>query len=212
MNKGKFITFEGGDGSGKTTQLSLTVRWLESQGKEVLQTFEPGGSPLGQGIRHLLLSGDHVPTPAAELLLFLADRAQHVEQVIKPALESGVWVVSDRYTDSTLAYQLAGRALEDNQQLRDMLTWAEQGLSPDVTVWLNLSVKDAAARMATREMGGQVANRLDNERQSFHQAVYEAFDGIQRNNPQRVRRIDAKQSIDAVQSDIQLNLEKVLQF
>jgi len=212
MTTGKFITFEGGDGSGKTTQLSLTVRWLESQGIEVLQTFEPGGSPLGQGIRHLLLSGEHVPTPAAELLLFLADRAQHVEQVIKPVLESGVWVVSDRYTDSTLAYQLAGRALEDNQQLRDMLIWAEQGLTPDLTVWLDLSVKDAAARMAMREMAGQAGNRLDDEKQSFHQLVYEAFDEIQRNNSQRVRRIDARQSIDAVQSDIQFHLEKVLQF
>jgi len=212
MNTGKFITFEGGDGSGKTTQLSRTVRWLESQGKEVLQTFEPGGSPLGQGIRQLLLSGEQVPTPAAELLLFLADRAQHVEQAIKPALASGIWVVCDRYTDSTLAYQLAGRALADTQQLRDMLTWAEQGLTPDVTVWLDLSVKDAAARMAIRQMDGQAANRLDDEKQSFHQAVYEAFDGIQRKNPQRVQRIDAKQDIDAVQSDIQFNLQKVLQF
>ena len=200
---GKFITFEGGDGSGKTTQLSLTVDWLKSQGKDVLQTFEPGDTPLGKEVRHLLLSGEHTPVPAAELLLFLADRAQHVETVIKPALAAGKWVVCDRYTDSTLAYQLAGRALKDNGQLRDMLVWAECGVSPDITIWLDLSVENAAARMALREADGETNNRLDNEKKAFHQAVYIAFDSIQRENPQRVQRIDAKQSIEEVQVDIQ---------
>ncbi|HID37670.1 MAG TPA: dTMP kinase [Ghiorsea sp.] len=203
MNQGKFITFEGGDGSGKTTQLSRTIDWLKSQGKHVLQTFEPGDSALGKEIRRLLLSGEHTPVPAAELLLFLADRAQHVETVIKPALAAGKWVVCDRYTDSTLAYQLAGRALKDNGQLRDMLAWAECGVSPDKTIWLDLSVEDAAARMASREAGGEAANRLDNEKVSFHKAVYAAFDNIQRENPTRVQRINAGQSIEDVQADIQ---------
>ena len=144
MTKGRFITFEGGDGSGKTTQLQLTVTWLEKQGIDVLQTFEPGDTPLGKEIRHLLLSGEHTPVPASELLLFLADRAQHVEQVIKPALAAGKWVICDRYTDSTLAYQLAGRKLEATKILGDMLVWAEQGLTPDKTIWLDLSVEDAA--------------------------------------------------------------------
>ena len=200
---GKFITFEGGDGSGKTTQLLRTVDWLKQQGRDVLQTFEPGDSPLCKKIRHLLLSGEHTPVAETELLLFLADRAQHVQQVIKPALEAGQVVVCDRYTDSTLAYQLAGRALEDNQTLRDMLTWAECGLSPDVTIWLDLSVEDAAVRMASRQAGGEAANRLDEEKTSFHQAVYQAFDSIQKENPQRVKRIDARQSIEDVQADIQ---------
>ncbi len=203
MKCGKFITFEGGDGSGKSTQLALTVRWLESQGIEVLQTFEPGDSPLGKEIRHLLLSGEHVPVAEAELLLFLADRAQHVQTVIKPALAAGKWVVCDRYTDSTLAYQLAGRALEDTAQLRAMLAWAECGLSPDVTIWLDLPVEDAAARMRGRQKVGEAANRLDKEQAAFHQAVYAAFDGIQRENPRRVRRIDARQSVESVQADIQ---------
>ncbi len=200
---GKFITFEGGDGSGKTTQLSRTVDWLKSQGKDVLQTFEPGDTALGKEIRRLLLSGEHTPVPAAELLLFLADRAQHVETVIKPALAAGKWVVCDRYTDSTLAYQLAGRALEDTQTLRDMLRWAECGLSPDITIWLDLSVEDAVLRMASRQAGGEAANRLDEEKTSFHQAVYQAFDSIQKDNPQRVKRIDARQSIEDVQAGIQ---------
>ncbi|MDQ6984189.1 MAG: dTMP kinase, partial [Ghiorsea sp.] len=150
MSKGKFITFEGGDGSGKTTQLSRTVAWLKAQGKDVLQTFEPGDTPLGKELRRLLLSGEFIPAAQSELLLFLADRAQHVQEVIAPALEAGKWVVCDRYTDSTLAYQLAGRALQDTPQLRDMLKWAECGCEPDVTIWLDLSVQDAAGRMASR--------------------------------------------------------------
>jgi len=207
MNTGKLITFEGGDGSGKTTQLSLTVDWLKSQGRDVLQTFEPGDSPLGKEIRRLLLSGEHLPVAATELLLFLADRAQHVETIIKPALKAGKWVVCDRYTDSTLAYQLAGRALQDNPQLRAMLKWAEQGLEPDITIWLDLSVEDAAARIVERQAGGEASNRLDDENISFHQAVYAAFDGIQRDSPKRVKRIDASQSIAAVQADIRMILQ-----
>jgi len=211
MHKGIFITFEGGDGSGKTTQLGLTVDWLKNQGHDVLQTFEPGDSPLGKKIRHLLLSGEHTPVPEAELLLFLADRAQHVQQVIKPALKAGKTVVCDRYTDSTLAYQLAGRALEDNPDLRAMLAWAECGLSPDVTIWLDLSVQDAAERMAVRQAGGEAANRLDEEKAPFHQAVYDAFDRIQQENPQRMKRIDAKPSIEDVQAHIQQHIQAALQ-
>lgn len=209
MAKGKFITFEGGDGSGKTTQLQLTVTWLKSQGKDVLQTFEPGDTPLGKEIRRLLLSGEHTPVPASELLMFLADRAQHVEQVIKPALAAGKWVVCDRYTDSTLAYQLAGRKLEATEILNDMLVWAEQGLTPDKTIWLDLSVEDAAKRMASREAGGEAANRLDNEKTAFHKAVYQAFSEIQKNASKRVERIDARQNIAQVQADIQVVLKRL---
>ena len=209
MTTAKFITFEGGDGSGKTTQLSRTVDWLKSQGKDVLQTFEPGDTALGKEIRRLLLSGEHTPVPATELLLFLADRAQHVEKVIKPALAVGQWVVCDRYTDSTLAYQLAGRALEDNQTLRDMLTWAECGLSPDVTIWLDLPVADAALRMQARESSGEVANRLDHEKKAFHEAVYHAFASIQKENPQRMKCIDARGDIAQVQQDIREVLQHI---
>jgi len=209
MTKGRFITFEGGDGSGKTTQLQLTVTWLKSQGIDVLQTFEPGDTPLGKEIRRLLLSGEHTPVPASELLLFLADRAQHVEEVIKPALAAGKWVICDRYTDSTLAYQLAGRKLEATKILGDMLVWAEQGLTPNKTIWLDLPVEDAAKRMASREAEGEVANRLDHEKMPFHKAVYKAFSGIQKEAPQRMKRIDARQNIAQVQSDIQVVLKSL---
>ncbi|MDX8387727.1 MAG: dTMP kinase [Ghiorsea sp.] len=207
MSQGKFITFEGGDGCGKSTQLSLTIDWLQSQGKNVVSTFEPGDTGLGKEIRRLLLSGEFVPVPATELLMFLADRAQHVEQVIKPALDAGQWVICDRYTDSTLAYQLAGRKLDDNGQLREMLCWAEQGLQPDMTLWLDLSVEDAAIRMAERQASGQAANRLDEEKSSFHKSVYGAFQSIQKDNPKRMKRVDAKQSIKQVQSDIRCLLD-----
>ncbi len=203
MSKGKFITFEGGDGSGKTTQLSRTVAWLQAQGHDVLQTFEPGDTPLGKALRHILLSGEFVPASETELLLFLADRAQHVREVIQPALDADKWVVCDRYSDSTLAYQLAGRKLTDNAELRAMLKWAECGVSPDATIWLDLSVEDAAIRMASRQAGGEAANRLDNEKQDFHKSVYAAFDKIAKENPERVKRINANQDIDAVQADIQ---------
>jgi dTMP kinase len=206
MNQAKFITFEGGDGCGKSTQRDLTVAALQAQGIDVLQTFEPGDSGLGKEIRRLLLSGEYVPVPAAELLLFLADRAQHVEQVIKPALAAGQWVVCDRYSDSTLAYQLAGRKLKDNQVLREMLHWAEQGLQPDMTFWLDLPVKDAALRMLQRQAQGEKSNRLDDEKQAFHEAVYHAFETIQQDNPQRIQRIHAKQTIALVQQEIQQKL------
>lgn len=201
--KGKFITFEGGDGSGKSTQLKLTVEWLKASGKDVLQTFEPGDSALGKEIRRLLLSGEHVPVPAAELFLFLADRAQHVAQVIKPALAQGKWVVCDRYSDSTWAYQLAGRKLYDDGLLVRMLDFAALGLKPDLTVWLNLSVEDAAKRMQQRHAAGAAFNRLDDEKAAFHHDVYHAFAAIQKNNPQRVKSINAQQRIEDVQADIQ---------
>ena len=202
MSLGKLITFEGGDGSGKSTQLALTITWLQEQGIDVVQTFEPGGSDLGQEIRKLLLSGEHVPVPACELLLFLADRAQHVEQVIKPALAAGKWVVCDRYSDSTWAYQLAGRKLQDDGLLMQMLDFAELGLKPDMTIWLDLSVEDAAKRMAERQAGGEAANRLDDEKTSFHQAVYQAFQSIQQTQPDRMKRVNAKEGIEQVQSEI----------
>lgn len=207
MCMGKFITFEGGDGSGKSTQLAATVEWLRTRGREVVQTFEPGDSPLGCELRRLLLSGEFVPVAEAELLLFLADRAQHVAQVIKPALAEGKWVVCDRYSDSTWAYQLAARKLVGQEnQLQHMLDWAELGLKPDMTIWLNLSVDEAANRMRKRQKAGEQANRLDAEKIDFHRAVYDAFLQIQQDNPVRVKTINANQSIADVQSDIQKQL------
>jgi len=198
----RLITFEGGDGCGKSTQLRLTADWLRAQGYMVLETRQPGGSALGQEIRNLLLSHAFEPVPACELLLFLADRVQHVQTVIKPALAQGDWVLCDRYSDSTWAYQWAARALSNNVELAPMLAFAEQGVRPSRTFWLDLPVEQALARMAQRSQTGEASNRLDDESMLFHQRVYAAFQDVYQREPERVIRIDACADIDKVQQDI----------
>jgi len=198
----RLITFEGGDGCGKSTQLRLTAAWLRAQGYAVLETRQPGGSALGQEIRKLLLSHEFEPVPACELLLFLADRAQHVQTVIKPALDRGDWVLCDRYSDSTWAYQWAARALSGDVELAPMLAFAEQGVRPSRTFWLDAPVEQALARMAQRSQAGDAANRLDDESILFHQRVYAAFQELHQREPERVIRIDARADIEQIQREI----------
>ncbi|MDX8391232.1 MAG: dTMP kinase [Mariprofundaceae bacterium] len=198
---GYFITFEGIDGCGKTTQRKLTANWLREHDYDVLETFEPGDTALGAEIRSLLLSGEHVPVPEAELLLFLADRTQHVREVIQPALKRGAVVLCDRFSDSTRAYQLAGRAL-DAAVLEQLLKAAEMGFSPALTLWFELPVKDALNRMRGRAASGETATRLDEEQQSFHQRVSDAFATIFEQEPSRLRRIDAAASVESVQQQV----------
>jgi len=199
----KFITFEGVDGCGKTTQLKRAEAWLRGLGHEVVTTFEPGDTPLGGELRTLLLAGDVVPVPETELLLFLADRAQHVREVIRPALASGAWVLCDRYSDSTLAYQLAARKLDDGaENLRQMLRFAECGVRPALTLWFDLSVDEALQRMQKRAASGEKATRLDDEAASFHQRVAEGFKQQHQDEPQRIARIDAAQGMDDVAQQV----------
>lgn len=200
---GHFITFEGVDGCGKTTQRELTAAWLREQGEMVVETFEPGDSALGAEIRRLLLDGEHIPVPEAELMLFLADRAQHVHELIQPALERGALVLCDRYTDSTRAYQLAGRQLRSNL-LNTMLEVAELGLRPEITLWFDLPVSEALNRIRGRAATGEVCTRMDEERQSFHQAVRSGFSTMFEQDTERVRRIDASGSIDDVQRRVRI--------
>ena len=198
----RLITFEGIDGCGKTTQLQCTAAWLKSQGYEVSVTREPGDTPLGAEIRHLLLTGEYVPVAEAELLLFLADRAQHVREHIQPALAAGQVVLCDRYTDSTRAYQMAARRLAEASDLEALLAFAECGVQPGLTLWFDLSLDEAVQRMQRREAAGEQATRLDQERQGFHQRVAEAFAALQRQQPQRIRRVDAAASIEEVQQQV----------
>jgi len=198
---GHFITFEGVDGCGKTTQRELTAAWLRTQGTEVVETFEPGASAMGAEIRRLLLDGEHVPVPEAELMLFLADRTQHVHEVLRPALERGAVVLCDRYTDSTRAYQLAGRQLNAGV-LNTMLEVAELGLRPELTLWFDLPVSEALNRMRGRAATGEVPTRMDEERRSFHEAVRNGFSTIFEGEPGRVRRVDASGSVDEVQKRV----------
>ncbi len=198
---GHFISFEGIDGCGKTTQRKLTAAWLREKGLQVVETFEPGDTALGAEIRSLLLSGEHIPQPETELLLFLADRTQHVREVIQPALQRGAVVLCDRFSDSTRAYQLAGRAL-DAQVLEQLLKTAELGVSPALTLWFDLPVSDALIRMRSRVAGGETASRLDEEQQSFHQRVCDAFTAMFEAEPARWRRIDAATDAETVQQQV----------
>lgn len=211
--QGQLITFEGGDGVGKSTQLKLAAEWLRGHGISVLETRQPGATPLGQQLRSLLLSGEYVPAPECELLLFLADRAQHVREVILPALEQGQWVLCDRYSDSTMAYQLAARKLASNQNPIDlpaMLAFAEIGCQPGRTFWLHASTEVAASRMRAREAQGEKATRLDNEAEAFHQRVHQAFEEIHQANLHRVQKISADVSIEEVHQQIISQLEALL--
>jgi dTMP kinase len=199
----KLISFEGVDGCGKSTQLKRVADWLTAQGQDVVTTFEPGDTTLGAEIRRLLLASEFVPVPEAELLLFLADRAQHVQQLIRPALERGAWVLCDRYSDSTLAYQLAARKLgQGAANLKEMLAFAECGVSPALTLWFDVPVSEALKRMQKRVEAGEKSTRLDNEAVFFHQRVAAAFSEQYQNNPERIKRIDANLAMDEVERQV----------
>ena len=199
--RGHFISFEGIDGCGKTTQRKLTAAWLREEGFDMVETFEPGDTPLGAGIRRLLLESEFAPAAETELLLFLADRVQHVREVIEPALARGAVVLCDRFTDSTRAYQLAGRSL-GSARLEQMLAMAELGVSPELTLWFDVPVRDALTRMRGRVAAGETASRLDEEQQSFHQQVRDAFAMMQAREPERIVRIDAAAEIEQVQQQV----------
>lgn len=194
---GIFITLEGGDGAGKTTQAELLASWLGDRGLEVVQTREPGGTVLGASLRELLLHGDHIDE-RAEALLYAADRAQHVAKVVRPALERGAAVVQDRYIDSSLAYQGAGRPL-DLAEVRRISEWASGGLWPDLTVLLDVTPELAQKR---REATGERADRLESEAAEFHRAVREGFLGLAAADPDRFLVLDAALPRDELHAEI----------
>ncbi len=194
---GIFITLEGGDGAGKTTQAELLSGWLAERGLEVVRTREPGGTSLGVALRDLLLHGGEV-SDRAEALLYAADRAQHVAEVVRPALERGAAVVQDRYIDSSLAYQGAGRPL-DPTEVRRLSEWASEGLWPQVTVLLDVSTKVAASR---RDASGERADRLESEADEFHQRVRERFLDLARQDPERFLVLDASDAVDEIHTAI----------
>ncbi|MCW2289741.1 thymidylate kinase [Leucobacter luti] len=189
-SNGIFITFEGGDGAGKTTQAELLSAWFIAQGREVVRTREPGGTPLGVEVRRLLLHGGEeigAVDPRAEALLYAADRAQHVATVVRPALARGAIVVQDRYIDSSLAYQGAGRVL-DVAEVRGLSEWAVEGLWPTLTVLLDLDPTLAAERRTAR---GGTADRLEAEAETFHRAVRDGFLALADAEPERYLVLDA---------------------
>lgn len=194
---GLFITFEGGDGAGKTTQSELLAEWLRARGYEVVHTREPGGSGLGDSIRNVLLHGGHV-YQRAEALLYAADRAQNIAEVVRPALERGAAVVQDRYIDSSLAYQGAGRPMPQDE-IRRLNEWATEGLWPALTVLLDVNPELAISRRAAK---GQQADRLEREAAEFHHRVREEFLDLAAAEPERFLVLDASLNIEHLHDQI----------
>jgi dTMP kinase len=193
QSRGRFITFEGIDGSGKTTQMRLLVQRLQTQGRDVLEAVEPGGTAVGRQIRHILLDAANQDLrPTTELLLYFASRAQNVEQCILPALAAGQIVVCDRFTDSTLAYQGYARGLGAETVLAlDRI--ACRGLAPDLTLLIDLDLDTALARAHKRNAGGATdETRMDDQSREFHQKVRDAYLALAKQHAGRFRVIDGR--------------------
>lgn len=189
---GVFITFEGIDGCGKSTQLRLLSSELRVRGLEVLTTREPGGTTLGQKLRAALLDVQGEVDPLAELLVFAADRAQHVRTVLRPSLAENKIVMSDRYADATVAYQGSGRGFKA-ELISEIVQLATEGLTPDMTFLFNLSVSESAVR-TRRRVAAKNTDRLDSENAEFHERVRQAYLEIAQADPHRVQVIDARGS------------------
>ena len=195
-----FITFEGIDGVGKSTQLDLLEKYFLGNGREVVRSFEPGGTELGQEIRHLLLHRKGDVSPRSEALLYAADRAHHVTTKIRPALAAGKVVISDRYFDSSVAYQGAARELNVDE-VRDISLWAVGNLVPDLTVLLDLPADLAMARRSSK---GTEPDRLESERVEFFERARDEY--LRRAQEPRFLIVDARQSIDQIHAQV---LERV---
>ena len=211
MARGRFISFEGGEGCGKSTQARRLAAALEEKGFDVILTREPGGTPLAEQVRRLLKDeeGDP-PCDRAELLLFLAARAQLVKNVIRPAIEAGKWVVSDRFSDSTFAYQGYGRGLPLDV-LRIANDFACDGLEPDMTLLLDVPQDVAESRMRSREaQTNTTSDRIERAGAEFHARLREGFDRLAASEPHRIIRIDASGSPDDVWVSVWNSLKHVL--
>ena len=204
---GIFITFEGIDGCGKTTQARYLSDYLRGKNIKFIMTREPGGTRVAEKIREILLNRDNIEiTGRTELLLYLASRAQHTDEVIIPALKSGVWVISDRYSDSSVAYQGAGRGL-GVESVRNMTLFATDGMEPDLTFFIDISPETAYLRMKKQ---GKVFDRLESETENFMNEVRKGYYWIMENCRNRFFRIDGEKSPEKVWEDIKsILMEKI---
>jgi dTMP kinase len=208
QNRGWFLTLEGVEGTGKSTNLGFITDYLRDAGIDLIVTREPGGTELGEEIRDLLLShredGMH---PDTELLLMFAARAEHLRRKIQPALAAGQWVLSDRFTDATYAYQGGGRAL-DLERIAILEDWTHGALRPDVTFLLDLDPEVGLARAANRA----ALDRFEQEDLAFFQRVRNAYQQRVEEQPERFRVVDASQPLEEVQADLQAYLDALLQY
>lgn len=203
---GLFITFEGGDGSGKTTQINLLAKWLESEGHTVVLTREPGGTDLGIELRNIVMHRKGFIAPRAEALLYAADRSHHIHTLVRPALERGDIVVQDRYLDSSVAYQGAGRVL-DPDEVRKLSLWGTEELMPDITVLLDVPAATAKQRQAqsTRQY-----DRLEAEAEDFHTRVRESYLSLANAEPERFLVVNGELGVEEIHQMITAKVSDLL--
>jgi len=204
--RGVWVTLEGGDGAGKTTQAALLEEWLTSSGRTVVRTREPGGTEVGVLVRDIVLHHRGDIAPRAEALLYAADRAHHIATLVRPALERGDVVIQDRYLDSSVAYQGAGRVL-DAGEIRQLSLWATDGLLPDVTVLLDLDPSVARGRL---DADDKPFDRLEAERDDFHVRVREGFLALAAAEPERFLVLDAALPVDRLASAVRERVARAL--
>lgn len=203
--QGLFITFEGGDGSGKSTQSELLAGWLRSQGRTVVLTREPGGTDLGNELRDIVLHRRGHIAPRAEALLYAADRAHHIATKVRPALAEGTIVLQDRYLDSSVAYQGAGRVLSP-QEVRDLSLWAAEGLLPDLTILLDLDESVGRDRLKVRTR----YDRLEDEEQEFHARVRSGYLALAAAESERFLVLAANEPVESLAGKIRSRVEALL--
>jgi dTMP kinase len=209
--QGQFITLEGTEGGGKSTNLRFIESFLTAQGIDVVVTREPGGTDIGEAVRAILLNNDFsAMCDDAELLLMFAARAQHLQEKIQPALAAGKWVVSDRFTDATYAYQGGARGV-DLQRIAQIEQWVQQGFQPNLTFIFDLPVEIGMARVLARsQQSGQVIDRFEQEKQVFFEKVRQTYLERAHQSPERYTVLDASQPLKSVQHAIQARLQSVL--
>ncbi|MFV0375109.1 dTMP kinase [Microbacterium sp.] len=206
MTAGLWVTFEGGDGSGKSTQSALLEQWLRDEGRAVVHTREPGGTEVGTLIRNIVLHHRGDIAPRAEALLYAADRAHHVETVVRPALARGDVVIQDRYLDSSVAYQGAGRVL-DAGEIRELSLWASAGVLPEVTVLLDLDPDVARGRL---DAADKPFDRLESEQAAFHGRVRTSYLALAAAEPERFLVLDALLPPDALADRVRARIAPLL--
>ena len=204
--KGLFITIEGTDGAGKSTQIELLTEYLSKKGRDVLVTREPGGTPIGEKIREIILDTENSEmSDITEAILYAASRAQHVNEKIKPALLEGKIVICDRFVDSSIAYQSSARGIS-RELIEDINKYAVCGITPDITLYFDITPEEGIKRKKNMHE----LDRIEKEKEDFHKRVYEGYKNLLKLYPERIKRVDASQSISDVHKQVIEYINKIL--